>query len=439
MANYLERRMNMMQKLTEGIKTIWRKGLLHILAGSFMTKLVSLFGSIFLVRVLSKQEYGVLGYLENIYGYVFVLAGMGMANAILRYVVLGKTAGEKYGYFRYAFKKAQIWNAVLIVVAGIVLWFFPHKEDYQNYVWMLSVLLLMLPLQNATELVLCNERAMFANQRYAQFSLLLAASVIVSKIAAGYFGGIQAVVFGQFAVYAIMAIWLYRSTKKTYFHGLQPNELKDAERSVVDRYAIQYMITNGLWTVFMLNDTFLLGRYCDPTTLADYRVAYTIPGCVNIISSAIGIFVAPYFVQNEKNHAWVRKSFKLAYICTAAVIGVVCLGIAVLAKPVVWLLYGSQYLNIVPVMRILLVAAFFNCGLRYTTANLLAAMGQVKYNMAISVLGMAMQLGVNIYMVPRYGAVGVAATSCGVYLFMAVVLLAIFLKKYYFTGKTDTE
>ena len=80
----------MKNNVVDIIKNIFKKGLVHILAGNFMTKLVSLFGSIFLVRILSKEEYGILGYLENIYGYVFVLAGMGMANAILRYVVLGE-------------------------------------------------------------------------------------------------------------------------------------------------------------------------------------------------------------------------------------------------------------------------------------------------------------------------------------------------------------
>ena len=60
------------------------------------------------------------------------------------------------------------------------------------------------------------------------------------------------------------------------------------------------MITNGLWSAFMLNDTFLIGRYCSPEVLAEYKVAYTIPGSVSLLSTSIGIFIAPYFVRNEK-------------------------------------------------------------------------------------------------------------------------------------------
>ena len=181
----------------------------------------------------------------------------------------------------------------------------------------------------------------------------------------------------------------------------------------------------------MLNDTFLLARYSGPEVIADYKVAYVIPGAVNLVSTSIGIFVAPYFVKNEKNNKWIRNNFKKVYFLNAVFVGGLCLGIGILANFVVWILYGDQYLSVVPVMHILLIAAFFNCGLRYTTANILAAMGKVKYNMFCSAFGIVAQLSVNIYMISRFGAMGVALTSCIVYFCMAAYLLFVFLNKYY--------
>ena len=90
-----------MKKIKELIKILYEKGVVHIFIGSFITKLVAFFGSIFLVRILSKWDYGVLGYIENIYGYIFIFAGMGLSNAILRYVVLGNDREEKYSYYFY--------------------------------------------------------------------------------------------------------------------------------------------------------------------------------------------------------------------------------------------------------------------------------------------------------------------------------------------------
>lgn len=414
---------------------VWRKGLVHILSGSFMTKLVSFFGSIFLVKVLSKEDYGILGYLDNLYGYVFVLAGMGVSNAVLRYVVLGKTPEEKYGYFRFAYRTGLIWNLILGAGAGVFYGFYNHPQDYQSYVWLLSVLLLALPFQYFTDNVLCNERAMFANQRYATFSFLLSASIIFSKIAAGYLGGIRAVVFTQVTVYAVLGTVMMLMTKKKHYAGVVPAVLDKTQKRTVISYSLQYMITNGLWTIFMLNDTFILGRVSAPSALADYKVAYTLPGCVAIISSAIGVFVVPYFVRNENDKVWIRSNFKKTYAISAAIAGCICLGIAVLAKPLIWLLYGEQYLNVVPVMRVLLLSAFLNNGMRYTTANLLSAMGRVRPNMIVSALGMVLQISINLLVVPKYGAMGVAFTSCVVYLFMALTLLIVFYRLYFVDKK----
>ena len=97
-------------------------------------------------------------------------------------------------------------------------------------------------------------------------------------------------------------------------------------------------------------------------------------------------------------------------------------------QPLIIFIYGENYLNIITLMRILLVASFFNCGLRYTTANILAAMGQVKYNMFVSLFGMIAQVFINIMIIPLYGVIGLAITSCIVYAGMALVLFYLFIK-----------
>lgn len=417
--------------MKEMLKKIWNKGLPHIFAGSFLTKCISFFGSIVLVRALSKSDYGVLSYLENIYGYIWIFAGLGLSNAILRFVVLKDEKEYKRRYFEYAVKTALLFNVLLILLAALLNTFYPHRSEYQNYSWLFYILLLSLPFQYVTDNVLGHERAMFDNRRYVVFSVTLTFAVIASKIVFGKVYGICGAVFSQAAVYILLAVLFYVSTCRTHYGAVSfPHRGVLENEKEVNVYSFQYMITNGLWALFMLNDTFILGRFYGAEMIAEYRVAYTIPGSVALISSSIGIFVAPYFVRNEKNREWVRDRFKKTYLLSAVFVAVVCGIIALLAQPVVRILYGVQYLSVVPVMRILLLAAFFNCGLRYTTANILAAMGQVKYNMIISAIGMVLQIIINIIIVPHYASVGIAVTSCIVYLFMAVSLMIVFYRKY---------
>lgn len=421
-----------MNSIKSKIGYFWEKGLLHIFAGSFLTKCISFFGSIVLVRVLSKFDYGVLSYLENIYGYVWIFAGLGLSNAILRFVVLQKEIEWKESYFIYSVKTAFVINLVLAVLACAFNFFYPHRPEYTGYSWLLFVLLISLPFQYITDNVLGHERAMFDNRRYVRFSMILSISIIVMKVVFGKLLGIRGAIFSQACTYVILAIVFLSITCKKHYGRFLLNSIRSIpNKKEVNSYSAQYMITNGLWAVFMLNDTFLLGRFSSAEVLAEYKVAYTIPGCVTLISSSIGIFVAPYFVKNESNRTWVRNNYKKAFAATAALVGFVCVFIAVLAKPVVHLLFGSQYLTVVPIMRVLLIAAFCNCGLRYTTANILAAMGQIKYNMIVSAIGTVLQIVVNMYMIPRYSSMGVAVTSCVVYSIMACSLLIVFVKRYY--------
>lgn len=65
-----------------------------------------MFGSIVIVRLLSKQEYGVLSYIENLYSYAYVIAGLGLSNALLRYVILAKSPEKNINISIFALKTA---------------------------------------------------------------------------------------------------------------------------------------------------------------------------------------------------------------------------------------------------------------------------------------------------------------------------------------------
>lgn len=426
-----------MENLKEKLNMLHEKGLLYIFAGSFLTKAISFFGSIFLIRALSKFDYGILSYLDNIYGYVWILAGMGMSNAILRYVVREETLDGKFGRFQYAVKYGFVWNVGLIVLGAVFNLVYPHPAEYKPYSWLLFVLFASLPFQYVSDNVLGNERAMFANKRYALLALAMSFLIIASKVICGNLFGIRGAVISQACVYVCLAILYYSGTRRKHYKNAKSEQVESPERKEINTYAFQYMITNGLWAIFMLNDIYLLGRFCQPEIVADYKVAYTIPGCVALISSSIGIFVAPYFVKNERDTAWVRKTYKTTYAATALLVGAICAFIALLAKPLVLWLYDEQYLSTVPIMRILLLAAFFNCGLRYTTANIMAAMGKIKYNMIVSAIGTALQIIINVIAIPRFGVYGVAYTSCFVYLVMAIILFAVFYVQYYKDPKLE--
>ncbi|WML46681.1 oligosaccharide flippase family protein [Neobacillus sp. PS3-34] len=414
---------------------LWRRGAFHILLGSFVTKFVVFFGTIFLVRILSKTSYGVLGYIENIYGYIYIFAGLGLNNAVLRYVILGKTSEEKFGFYRYAITKGTLFNILIVFFVALFFLFYPYPEEFKGAKWLLLILFITIPFQFLVDSNTLTYRAMFDNKRFAIITFLTSVILIIARYLGAIFFDLNGIVIANILVYVLFSLILSYVSFNLYFKEYRPNQLSKIEQKKVNNYSFQYMITNGVWAAFMLNDVFLLGLLSgNAEIVAEYKVAYVLPGVLTIISTAIGIFIGPYFVKRETNHNWVWKNYIKTLIILAGIIAPLVAIMFVYAKSITTLIYGVQYENIVPIMRLLLVAALINSIFRYTSANLLASMGEIKSNMLISIFGMCLQIIINLILIPKYGELGAAVTSILVYSLMALSLFIIFIKKFKLTN-----
>ena len=71
-------------KVVNSIKKMGNSGFLHIIVSSSLVKVVSFISAIFLPRLLSKSDYGILTYVDNIRNYIIMINGLGIANATIR-------------------------------------------------------------------------------------------------------------------------------------------------------------------------------------------------------------------------------------------------------------------------------------------------------------------------------------------------------------------
>lgn len=87
------------EKLCEGISALHKRGFFHIIAGSTLAKIAGFVSVFFLPRFLSKADYGLLTYVDNIRNYVMLFNGIGITQATLRYCAQKGSDEEKKGYF----------------------------------------------------------------------------------------------------------------------------------------------------------------------------------------------------------------------------------------------------------------------------------------------------------------------------------------------------
>lgn len=413
------------------IVNMYRKGALSIIIGNFTTNFLTFFGSIVIVRIMSKSDFGVLSYIENLYGFIYILIGLGMKNAILRYVILADDIDAKYSRYCFSLRFGTLSNIVIIVIALFINAFYPHPQEYGNVALILSVYCFMLLPQFIAESNIVGYRAFLKNNAFAKISIILSACIIFSKIVGYSIYNIPGIVILLFFTYGCIAVLSTIHIKKNCFNGAHKIVVNNETKKEMERYSIQYMFTNGVWALFMLVDVFMISKLTgDMVAVAEYKVAHVLPGAMTILSSTIGIFITPYFVKNEKNIAWVKRQYKKLFICTALMIGMIVALLVAITKPLILLIYGEQYLDVINVMRVLFIAAFFNAGLRYTTANVLAAVGLVEYNLKVSVIGLIIQVILDYLFIPKYGIMGVAFSNIIVYAYMSIVLFIFFNRNY---------
>lgn len=422
-------KINIIQKK---IKKIWKAGGIHVVFGNFLNKFVVFFGSLLIVRFLSKTEYGELSYIENLYNFVYIIAGFGVSNAVLRFIILEGDINRKQTIFFYLVKIAAMFNCGIVVIGCMINYYYPHAEKFEAVSAFLYIMLLMLPAQYFNDNNLTLKRAMFDNANFAYFNFAYALLVIMGKCVGAYTAAIFGVVVIGVIIQFVYAIWIFICNKKKYFRNSKETIVISAEKKrEMLVYSLQYMITNGMWSLFMLIDIFLLGLLMeDPTAIADYKVAYAWPANISIVCSAVGMFVAPYFIKSEDDPNWVRENFKKTFALNFFAVSGISIIISIAAKPLIFIYGGADYYNVIPLMRTILISAFINNGLRYTTANCLAAMGKIRANMIVSFVGLVLQTLLNFLFIPRFGFFGPAYSGIIVYLFMALVLFGVFNHKY---------
>lgn len=369
--------------------------------------------------------------MENLYSYVYIFAGYGLGNAVLRYIVLKDDLGEKRGVLGYALSHGTLFNIVLVAVGAAFAALYPHSEEFAQASWLLPIMLAALPLQFVYDSCQLTLRALLKNAAYAACGLLCVAVSCACKISGASLFGLEGAVFALPATYLLMACLLLSIVYRRHFSEAISSKVAKADRSGITSYSLQYMVTNGLWALFMQNDILILGMITgDAVEVANFKVAFAIPAALSIISASIGIVVSPYFIRKEGERRWVWRNYLKVLAAVSALLGSICILVCVFAYPLIDALYGSQYAEIAPLMRLLVVAAFANNAIRYTGANLLAAMGKVKYNMAISSVGMVVQVGLDIFLIVNYGAYGAALSSIAVYALMAAATTICFIKLY---------
>lgn len=168
------------------------------------------------------------------------------------------------------------------------------------------------------------------------------------------------------------------------------------------RTAIPFGTASLLASLYFTIDLTLLGWLVVPSALARYAVAVRLLSVMVLIPGFVMAAGIPGLTRSTETRAQLSRfaaTLTKWIAMTALPLGV---GVAVFARPAVLIAFGHAYLGAVPLVRILMVAAFL-AFISNVTGILMVTVGIVRRQIIFNTISLIVDVAGNILLVPRYG------------------------------------
>jgi len=388
---------------------LMKTGFFHVFGSSVINKIIAFMSSIVLVRILTKQEYGVFTYSWNIYSIVLLLNGMGIDSGVLQ------LSSEKSGDTIFADRTSNYgtrfglrFNIILmILLLGIGL-FAPLKIKGAGR--LLCFLCLMPAAQLLYQMTTVYLRSQKQNQEFARITVLNTVLIFISS-------AIMALILREIGL--IIGYYIaYLTSYAIGIIGYHVNILNHTEQlGKKDRYDLLKisfisMLNTGLSQAMYLLDIFIIG-VVNPkeTILASYKVSTMIPSALTFIPIALVTYLYPYFAEHRKDGSWCLQAYKKVLLGLSGTNFIIAIVLFLEAPLIIQLFFGAQYLDAVPVFRILSLNYFISGTFRIISGNLLVTQRKLTFNLFVAVVSSIANVIADYLFIRWWGSLGAAMAT----------------------------
>lgn len=406
--------------MRDKIKFIYQKGLIHIMGSGLLNKVFTFIGNVFVVRFLTKREYGIFGYADNIMSFFLILNGMGIIYGMLQFCSEHRPEEEKEAYYWFSLKFGMLFNFAIAVGVFMCALFAPLKVDAARPVLMVYALY---PLTYYVYQYYCLlTRCKRENKRYALLSNLNAFIYMVIEIVGAYYLKVSGIIIALYLATILASLVGMRYYPIRTLRNA--NYLSRHQKLELIKYSAYVCANTMISNLLILMDVFLIGYIIvSPEKIAIYKVAATIPEALIVIPNSVVMFVYPYFAEHNMEYVWIKRNTKRLIGITAVMNFVVAGMLFVLAPWIIKILWGAKYMGAVTVFRILSVNYFVSSTLRVNVSNLLASLRKVKLNFYINIIAGISNIVLDALLIKYMGIDGAAWATLTVVVITTAMLM----------------
>lgn len=367
-----------------------------------------------LARLLTPEDFGVVGFATVAVAYLAVLKDLGLGGALIQ----RKDDIDESAETVFAFN--LITGAVLTVLcflgAPLVADFF--REPLVVPLLRVLSLTFVLEALGSVQLVLLRKNMDFKRKLIPDVGRsVVKGAVSIAAAAAGF--GVWALVWGQLAgvVTSVILTWTvfpWRPRVRIHRRLVRP----------LARFGGPLIVTDIQFAIWSNLDYLVVGRLLGDVALGVYTLAYRLPELlIQSVWRVLGGAIFPLFSKLQDQPALLRRGFLATIKYTQVLVVPMCVGLFITAEPAVRALFGEQWNQAIPVLQVMCVFSLLG-SIGVNAGDVYKALGRpgILAKLAgfeLVVLIPALMFGA------RYGIVGVAWAHAGVAALDTVVRLAV--------------
>lgn len=384
------------------------KGIIYILGSSLINKLLQFGMSIIFIRLLSKNDFGILSYSLNILAFLLMFSVGGINTGLLQFASYNKNVNERQFYLKYSIITGVIFGLVTIFIVTFLglLEVFPIEASNKYIILLSGVPLLYIIFQQLSTWL----RIEIRNKAYAYLSNAYTLLYFIISITGAYFIGIKGIIIGKYISF-ILAIII--GIKLNYRELISSIKLSFNKVMYIKfmKFSLISMITNSLSHFMIIIDVFIVGLMTNATLVAEYKTATFVPFALLFIPNSIMMFVYPHIAKNMDNVKWIKSNYikLLLYLFILNVI--ITMPLLIFSPLIIKILFGEQYIGIIPLFRILCVGYIIAGTFRVSTGHILSAIRKVKYTLYGGIIQTISAVVLNIILIKFLSIKGAAIAT----------------------------
>lgn len=403
------------------IKKLYETGFFHIFSSNVVNKILLFCNGIFIVKVLSKENFGVYSYSQNLLSIFLLFSGLGINNGLLQFASKSNEK-EKNEIFKFTLRLGIIINLIL---TGIVILYstfgnFKIKEGKEILLYMSGFPIFTIIIDS----FLIYWRAELKNKEMSVLSTINTLSTVVFMVIGGYLYELKGVIFGKYIgfILVILVILKYNNLDKIKQYLNKPRINFSLKKEII-KYSLSVQMNNSIVSFIHMIDILSIGILIgDKNILAAYKTANIIPFGLEFIPHSIMIYIYPYFVKNNENKKWIRENYKKVILILLVMNIFIVINSLLFGEYIILKIFGQQYKDSVNIFKILCVGYFFTGTFRVLGANILFTLKKTKFNIYSSVIACFSNIFLNYILINKYGSIGAAYSTVIVFIIWSILV-----------------